>query len=308
VRRAVIRRSLANAWADFRSARLAMVGLIIVIVFGIGTFIHPLLIGRVWATGIYDPLTGFDPRVVHPAPPHAWHWLGTDSLGRDVLSMLLAGARPTWVLAVTAALVTAVVALLLSSVGAFFRGIVDGLLSRVSDAFLLLPAPIFMVVIGSGEFSQRIGPVIFGILYGIIAGAGAGAIVLRSHALKVMAAPYVEAARAAGGSSWHIITRHLLPHLYPLAVLFMMLSVVGAVVAEGFASFFGQTATRLTWGTIVYLGVTFRNPTTGQVAWNAVAPPALALSLFAAAFYLMSVGLRDIADPRHRSSWARHPR
>jgi ABC-type dipeptide/oligopeptide/nickel transport system permease subunit len=78
----------------------------------------------------------------------------------------------------------------------------------------------------------------------------------------------------------------------------MMLSVVGAVVAEGFASWFGQTANRLTWGTIVYYGVTFRNAATGLVAWHAILPPAIALSLFSAAFYLVSVGLREVADPR----------
>jgi ABC-type dipeptide/oligopeptide/nickel transport system permease subunit len=278
-----------------------MVGLVIVALFGLATLIHPLLFGRVWATGIYDPLTGFDPRIAHPSPPHRWHWFGTDSLGRDVLSMMLAGTRPTWVLAMSAAIVTAIVATAVAAVGAFFGGLTDRLLGRFSDAFLLIPAPIFMVVIGSGEFSARIGPVTFGVVYGILAGAGAGAIVLRSHALKIMASPFMDAARVAGGGSWHLVSRHLLAHLYPFAVLFMMLSVVGAVVAEGFASWFGQTATRLTWGTIVYLGVTFRNPATGAIAWNAIAPPAVALSLFAAAFYLMAVGLRRIADPRARA-------
>jgi len=278
-----------------------MVGLVVVALFGLATMIHPILMGWVWPTGIYDPLTGFDPRVAHPAPPHGWHWFGTDSLGRDVLSMMLAGTRPTWILAMSAAIVTAVVATAVASIGAFFGGFVDRVLGRFSDAFLLVPAPILMVVIGSGEFSDRIGPVTFGVVYGILAGAGAGAIVLRSHALKIMASPFMEAARVAGGGNWHLVSRHLLPHLYPLAVLFMMLSVVGAVVAEGFASWFGQTATRLTWGTIVYLGVTFRSPATGAVAWNAIAPPAIALSLFSAAFYLMAVGLRRIADPRSRA-------
>lgn len=301
MRRTVLRRAVRAGWQDFRSSRPAMVGLGIVVLFGLATVVHPLLIGRVWATGIYDPLTGFDPRVAHPAPPHAAHWFGTDSLGRDVLSMMLAGTRPTWVLAMSAALVTALVATAVASVGAFFGGFVDRVLGRLSDTFLLVPAPIFMVVIGSGEFSERIGPVTFGVIYGILAGAGAGAIVLRSHALKVMASPFMDAARMAGGSTWHLVSRHLLPHLYPFAVLFMMLSVVGAVVAEGFASWFGQTATRLTWGTIVYLGVTFRNPATGAIAWNAIAPPAIALSLFAAAFYLMAVGLRRIADPQARA-------
>ena len=79
-------------------------------------------------------------------------------------------------------------------------------------------------------------PVQFGLIYGALTGLGAGAIVLRSQALKIMASPYIDAARSAGGSDWWIIKKDLLPHLYPFAVLYMMLSVVGAVVAEAFAS------------------------------------------------------------------------
>ena len=285
----------------FRSNRLAMAGLVVIVVFGLSVVAHPILIGRVWPTGVYDPLTGFDPRIPHPSGPTGTHWLGTDNLGRDVLSMLLVGIRPTYVLALVAAVVTAVVSTVMAAIGAYSRGWVDAVLNRVSDAFLLLPAPIVMVVIGSGEFSERIGPVRFGAIYGMLAGLGAGAIVLRAQALKVMASPYVEAARVGGGGGFHIVTRHVLPHLYPFTILFMMLSVVGAVVSEGFASWFGQTANRLTWGTMVYLGITFRDPLTGAVAWNAVLPPAIALSIFAGAFYLVSVGLREVADPRLRA-------
>ena len=216
--------------------------------------------------------------------------------------MLLAGLRPTWLLAISAAISTAVVATMVAAFGAFHRGWTDRILGRASDALLLLPAPIVMVVLGSGEFSQRMGPLRFGLIYGLLAGAGAGAIVLRSHALKVMASPFMESARTGGGDSWHLITRHLLPHLYPFAALFMMLAVVGAVVSEGFASFFGQTASRLTWGTIVYLGITFRDPIDGSIAWNSVVAPAVAISIFSAAFYSVSVGLRDLTDPRYRSA------
>jgi ABC-type dipeptide/oligopeptide/nickel transport system permease subunit len=81
----------------------------------------------------------------------------------------------------------------------------------------------------------------------------------------------------------------------------MMLAVVGAVVAEAFASWFGQTAQRMTWGTIVYYGVTFREPIIGTVTWHTILPPAIALSVFSAAFYLVSVGLRESADPRAKS-------
>lgn len=301
-RRERLRAAFRVGWSQFRHNRLAVIGLIVIATYGLAALVYPFLIGRVLPSGVYDPLTGFDPDVIHPAPPGGSHPLGTDALGRDVLSQLLAATRPTWVLSVVAAVSTAVVATVVGAIGALFRGWVDAAIARVSDAFLLLPAPIFMLVIGTAGRSQQIGPVTFGLIYGLVAGVGAGAIVIRAQALRVIASPFIDAARVAGGGRWRILTRHVLPHLYPLAALYMMLSVVGAIVADGFASWLGQTGTRTNWGTMVYNGITFPNPVTGLPVWNAIIPPAIALSLFAAAFYLVSVGLREVADPRYRAA------
>ncbi len=287
---------------DFIHNRLAVVGVTIIVAFGLSALVYPLLLGSVWETGLYDPVTGFDPDVVHPSLPGPGHLFGTDALGRDVLSQLLAATRSTWVMAMVAALTTALIATLVGAVAALFRGWIDAAIARVSDAFLLLPAPIFMLVIGTSDRSQDIGPVDFGIIYGLITGIGAGAIVIRAQALKVIASPFIDAARVAGAGRWRVLTRHVLPHLYPLAAVYMMLSVVGAIVADGFASWLGQTGTRVNWGTMVYYGVNFPNPITGEPVWNAILPPSLALSIFAAAFYLVSVGLREVADPRYRAA------
>jgi peptide/nickel transport system permease protein len=274
----------------------------IILLYGLAALVYPFLLGTVWETGLYDPVTGFDPDVMNPSPPGPGHPFGTDALGRDVLSQLLSATRATWLMAVVAALTTAAVATMVGAVGALFRGWVDAVIARVSDAFLLLPAPIFMLVIGSSERSQDIGPLDFGLIYGFITGIGAGAIVIRAQALKVIASPFIDAARVAGAGRWRLLTRHVLPHLYPLAAIYMMLSVVGAIVADGFASWLGQTGTRVNWGTMVYYGVNFPNPVTGEPVWNAILPPSLALSVFAAAFYLVSVGLREVADPRYRAA------
>lgn len=296
-------RVVKSGTRQFVHNRLAVTGVVIIVLYGLAGLIYPWLIGTVWPSGVYDPVTGFDPNVApHPAPPGEGHLFGTDSLGRDVFSQLLAATRPTWVMAVVAALTTAAIATLVGAMGALFRGWIDAVFSRVSDAFLLLPAPIFMLVIGSGDASQNIGPIDFGLIYGLITGVGAGAIVIRAQALKVIASPFIDAARVAGAGRWRILGLHVLPHLYPLAAIYMMLSVVGAIIADGFAAWLGQTGTRTNWGTMVYNGVTFTNPITGEVAWNAIIPPSIALSLFAAAFYLVSVGLREVADPRYRAA------
>lgn len=287
-------------WREFSHNRLAVIGVALIVLFGLMAISHPILMKYFWSAGVYDPLTGFDPKVMHPVGPSATHLLGTDNLGRDVLSMLLASSSSTWLLAMTAALTTAGVAMVVGAIGGCYRGWVDFSLSHISDAFLLLPAPIFLLILGTGNLID-LGPVKFGFIYGIITGLGAGAIVLRSQALKVMAQPFVDATRVAGGRGRHIIFRHLVPHLFPLAALYMMLAVVGAVVADGFAAFLGQTRSLVNWGTMVYYGITFGANFGSQIPWNALIVPAVALSLFAAAFYLVSVGLREVADPRFKA-------
>ena len=297
--RAIVRGS-SLFWREFSHNRLAVAGVALIVLFGLMAMSHPILMKYFWAGSVYNPLTGFDPEVVHPAGPSAAHLLGTDNLGRDVLSMLLASSGSTWLLAMTAAISTAVVAMFIGAIGGYYRGWVDLTLSHVSDAFLLLPAPLFLLILGTGNLID-LGPVKFGLIYGMITGLGAGAIVLRSQALKVMAQPFVDATRVAGGRGRHVILRHLLPHLFPLAALYMMLAVVGAVVADGFAAFLGQTRSLVNWGTMVYYGIEFGANFGSQIPWNALIVPAVALSLFAAAFYLVSVGLREVADPRFKA-------
>ena len=297
--RAIVRGSKIF-WREFSHNRLAVAGVVLIAFFGLMAISHPILMKYFWSGSVYNPLTGFDHTLIHPSGPSPTHLLGTDNLGRDVLSMLLASSGSTWMLAMTAALTTAVVAMVVGAIGGYYRGWVDVGLTHVSDAFLLLPAPIFLLILGTGNLID-LGPVRFGLIYGVITGLGAGAIVLRSQALTVMAQPFVDATRVAGGRGRHIIFRHLLPHLFPLAALYMMLAVVGAVVADGFAAFLGQTRSLVNWGTMVYYGIEFGANFGSQVPWNALIVPAVALSLFAASFYLVSVGLREVADPRFKA-------
>src|SRR3970040_861441 len=125
---------------------------------------------------------------MNPSPPSARHLLGTDVMSRDVLSMLLAATTHTFVVAITAAVTTAIFGTTVGAVSAYHGG--------VADALRLLPAPIFMVIVG--RWSPHIGPVTFGAIYGLLQGLGGAAVVLRSQALKVMAKPFIAAARGGG--------------------------------------------------------------------------------------------------------------
>mgnify|MGYP001825007414 CR=1 FL=1 len=326
-------------WSTFRANRLAVIGLVLLGIFFLMLISHPILMSTLWADkhDIYDPMIGYDaPKTVYtvveevtdplseiglfeaqlagspftkvgdtievsqqPAPPSRAHWLGTDPLGRDVLSMLLAGARPTFVVGLMAALTTAVVGIAYASVQAVVGGRVDGFLGRISDMLLLFPAPLAMIVLGAGTFGALLTPFRFGLIYGLLAGASTTAIVLRSHALTVMSRQFIDAAKVSGARRYHLMVRHVVPHLIPLAAVSMLTAVVGAVVANGFASYMSFGNDLVNWGAMIFIGVELLEAL-APTAWTVLLSGSIAISLFCASFYMISLGVRDIAHPRRR--------
>lgn len=343
---ALRRRRLRDGWRVFAESKISLLGLAFLLVFALFPFIHAGLRATVWESKIYDPVFGFDQNgVPHPVPP-TWippdflaeddphrfdrnrpsfdHLLGTDTLGRDVLSVLLASTMPTFVVGITAAVVTAVIGLTVAALSAYYRGWVDGVFTHISDAFMMIPAPIFMIAVGIYLQTERttftqllyesvtgnplvndnlelfLQPFEFGLIYGTIAGIGGAAIVLRSHGLKVMSASFVEASRVAGARASHIIYRHLIPHMMPLALVYTLVIVTGAIVANGFLAFFGLNPSPLNWGTMIYNAFIYSS-LNFVIPWTALTAPALTISLFAAAFYMISRGLHQVVEPRLRS-------
>jgi peptide/nickel transport system permease protein len=290
------RRSL-EAWTIFAQNRLAVLGVVLILFYTLMAIAHPILLSTVWPKVIYDPQVGYDLAIYsHPSPPSATHLLGTDTLGRDVLSMLLAATTPTYIMALTAAITTAVVSTSIGLASAYLGGTVDAFLGHLSSLALLIPAPLVMVVIGG---TIHITPVQFGLMYGLIAGAGGAAIIMRSQALTIVHRQFIEAARVAGGGKLHIILHHLTPNLLPLAAVQMLLTVTGAVFAFGFSAFLGLSRTRLNWGSMIYSGFVYQG-LSATITWNLLIPAALAISFFSAAFYFISIGVHEVAEPRLR--------
>lgn len=292
-------------WRIFAQSPLAIIGVILIALFGLMALAHPILMNTIWSRGVYDPSTGFDVNVFpHPSPPVPGHILGTDSLGRDVLSMILAATTPTFVVGLTAAITTAALGTILSVTAAYFRGSIDTAITNFADVFLLFPAPVIMVIIGA-RF-RDLTPLQLGLIYGFVTGAGGTTIVMRSQAIQIASKPFMEAAHIAGGGAWHIITKHLVPSVLPLAALQMMIAVTGAVVADGFISFFGLTRTISNWGTIIYDAFVYGN-ISGNYGppWHMLIPSAACFSLFALGFYLVSRGLHRVASPALREEYKR---
>jgi len=293
-----------EGWADTRKrvfkSKMVLAGLVVLGIFTLLTFIHPVLQATVWSgkQSVYRPVTGHDTTISHPSGPTIAHPLGTDPLGRDVLSLMTFGLRPTFLVAIATALGAGIVGLVAGTSAAFFRGRYDRVLTHVADAFVLLPPPLIFLIASKRGL---MGPFELGLLYGLFFGLGPAAIVVRSRALAVMEKPFIDAARSVGGSPRWIVTHHVVPHVIPHVAVIVLAGVVGALVTQGFVEFLGIAEYRYGLGNLVYNALTYQRALGSGVAWSALLAGALAISLLASSFYMISSGLRDVTDPRRSS-------
>jgi peptide/nickel transport system permease protein len=248
---------------------------------------------------VYDPFIGYDTQVVHPAGPSGEHWLGTDSLGRDVVSMFTYSARYSVVVALAAGIAIGVVSLLFGSIAAYRRGWIDSLVTHFSDAMVFLPALLAVYIIGVGQDPGEFGALAVGITFGVLYGLGPATATVRVAALGVMTMPFIDAARLAGAGMTRTVTRHLLPHLVPHAAVQAMIGVAGAVTAEAFLAFRSGVGANIGFGYLVFEGLTWGELFSGvlETPWWVMITGSAGITLLAGAFYLIGVGLREIFDP-----------
>jgi peptide/nickel transport system permease protein len=298
IRLRLTRRSLANGWAMFKENPIGLIGLGIILFFALLALAHPILMATVWNRATYDPITGHDLTITnHPAPPSVRHLLGTDPVGRDVLSQLMYSTRAEFGLGILAAIVSVFVGTLVGAVCAYYGGAVDTVFMRLADVVLMLPLTALLFVLSALFDFQMIH---LALVYGIVVGFGGQNIVIKSQALTIKVKPFIEAARVAGGSDWHIIFTHLVPNLMPLAFLYMMFTVTGAIFAEAALSFFGLLNIRMSWGIMIYTAQAAGYLLAGPRYFHLLIPAGLSISLLCSAFYLVGRALDEIVNPRLR--------
>jgi len=282
-----------------------LIGLAILGFFAVLTVLQPVLEATAWAGRghIYDPILGFDTGISHPSAPSLAHWLGTNSLGHDVFSMLLEATRPTLLVALSAGAVIGVTSLALGATAAVREGWADGVISHVSDAMVLLPPLLAVYVLGIWRPNDEFGALHAGLSFGVLYGLGPATATVRAAAMTVTVQPFMDAARVAGGGNWWLGTRHVLPHLYAHASVQAMIGATGAVIAEAFLSFRSAVGEDVGFGAMVYDGIVWSNLMAGiaDIPWWIMLAGAGAITLLAAAFFLIGVGLREALDPRARS-------
>ncbi len=226
----------------------------------------------------------------------AWrHPLGTDSLGRDILSRLLWGARVAVVVAVASAVISALIGVPVALVAGYVRGRVDTALMRVVDVWMSIPAVLLaialMAVLGLGLWKV--------VLAIVIVDWTRFARVIRGEVLALREREFVEAARAIGLRPLRVMAEELLPNLVPLIIVLVSLEMAIAVGVEALLSFVGlgvQAATP-SWGAMIAEGRGYL-----MVSWWGMGVPMLALIVAVVGFNLLGEGLRERLDPRLRTT------
>ena len=291
-------RSFKNGWSIFLESRIGLLSLLTITAFALMAVSHPILMATVWDPEIYDPVTGyaFD-STEQPAPPSWKHPLGTDPLGRDVLSQLLSSTGSEFILGITAALVTVAIATTVGAVAAYYGGLIDAFFMRLADLIIALPS-ISLLIVLSALFDLNL--FYLALIIGVLGGFGGTAIILKSQALSIKVKPYIEAARVAGGGHFHIIFVHIVPNLLPISLLYMMFTVTSAIFAEAVLSFLGLLDLRMSWGIMIHTANVGGYLLGGTRYWWLVVPAGASITLLCSAFYLAGRALDEVVNPRLR--------
>lgn len=222
--------------------------------------------------------------------PSIAHWLGTDQLGRDVLTRMIYGARVSISIGLFPTLFSLIIGTVLGLMAGYLGGKVDFAIMRLADVTLAFPSLLLAMVV-----MYTMGAGIINIFMALVIVGWAGvARVVRSQTLSLKESEYVEAARSMGVSTWMIMFRHILPNCLPSLIVLFTLNIPASILQESSLSFLGIGAQPplTSWGLMVAEGKQYLF----TVPCIAIAP-GVAILVIALAFNFLGDGLRDVLDP-----------
>ncbi|MHB8145899.1 MAG: oligopeptide ABC transporter permease [Vulcanimicrobiaceae bacterium] len=288
-------------WTRLRRHRLAVAGFVVL------TLIVLAAVFAKW-------LAPFDPNAIdnvhwmgNPLPPCfqdaslcAGHILGTDEVGRDLLSRLLFGARISLTVGVFAVVMEVVIGTILGALSGYYGGWVDYLIMRITDVFLSIPLlPLLLVLTAIVAASSSKAALNFGVIVLIIGALSWPSVarLVRAAFLTLREREFAEAARALGNSDLRIIFRHLLPNAIAPIVVQATLDVANVIVLESTLSYlgFGIQPPTASWGNMLA-----NAQATLQTAWWAAVFPGIGILLTVLSINYIGDGLRDALDPNMR--------
>jgi peptide/nickel transport system permease protein len=266
-----------------------MTGLVVLAVFSLLAIFGPLLTDA----GQLDPATADAPPF---SPPSLEHPLGTDNFGRPVLQLVIAGARVSMLVGLTATIGAMVLGAVVGITAGYFGGTkIDAVLSAVTNWFLVLPWIALAIVLAS-VLGSSLSNII--LVIAITSWAGTARLV-RAQALTVRERPYVERARALGSGHWRTVTRHVLPNVSPVLVASAVLTVALSILAETTLAIIGLgDANAVSWGQTIEESFTAGALTAGWWWW--VIPPGVAIVCVTLSLTMCGHALDELLNPRMR--------
>lgn len=278
-----IRTPLSEFWRKFRQQKLAMFA---------AAFVGLLIISAIFAPWLvpYDPANFFDYDTLNDPPSWA-HWMGVDSLGRDIFSRVLMGARISLAAGFISVALGALVGTILGLLAGYYEGWWERIIMRISDVLLAFPGILLAIgvvaILGSSMVNVIIAVAVFSV--------PAFARLVRGSTLTLKSMTYIEAMRSIGASDWVILFRHILPGTISPIVVYGTMRIGTSIITAASLSFLGMGAQPPTpeWGAML-------NDARSDMllAPHVALFPALAIFLTVLAFNLLGDGLRDALDPK----------
>ncbi|RCV65599.1 peptide/nickel transport system permease protein [Methanophagales archaeon] len=269
---------------QFKEHKIAMVGAVLILFLALIALFAPYI-------APHDPIEiNLKERLLAPNMEYP---LGTDNLGRCMLSRIIYGARISLQIGIIVVGITSVIGITLGMIAGYYGGVLDELIMRGVDILLVFPGIILALVIAG-----ILGPGIFNVMLALaIVGWTGYARVVRGVVLSVKEKEYVESARALGVGDWYIITRHILPSCVAPIIVIATLGMAYVILAAAALSFLGLGAQPPTpeWGSMLNNGKNFM-----RTAPHLTIFPGLAIMITILAFNFLGDGLRDALDPRLR--------
>ncbi|HYJ67053.1 MAG TPA: ABC transporter permease [Nocardioidaceae bacterium] len=282
------RQSAGRTWAEFRRHRSGLVGLGVLVVFGLAAICAPLLASH--ESIEVTKATGG----VLEAP--SWDYpLGTDADGRSVLALLIWGSRVSLMVGLLATAISMLLGTLVGLASGHYHNFFGKALFRITEWFLVVPwLPLAIVL------STVLGPSLLTVAFVIgIVSWPATALLIRAQTLSIESRPYLERARALGAGDWRQMRRHVLPNVMPMVFANTTLTVAGAILTETTLAFLGLSdPLYVSWGSMLDEAFNVGAITTG--AWWFMLPPGICVIVVVLAFTLIGQALEEVYNPRLR--------
>ena len=278
-----------GVWRRLLQRKLAVLGLVIIAVVVAGAVLAP------WLTAFGPDEQLFEGLTLQgaPLPPNGTFWLGTDLLGRDLLTRILYGARTSLIIGIVANGVALVIGTLIGVTAGYFRGWIGAVLMRFTDLMMAFPALLLAICLAAVfEPSLWIVALVIAMVNWVQT-----ARVIYTQTSSLGEREFIDAERTLGAGTARILFRHILPHLLPTIIVWGTLGISTTVLLEATLSYLGIGVQPPTpsWGNII-----FENQTYFQAAPWLVFFPGAAILALALAFNLVGDALRDILDPTQR--------